>query len=117
MQRLRNATLLARLVLACFALAIGAAVASPLVKPATAQLLCSSDGSIQLQADGGDQSSAHALDCPLCVATAPPPAWFALALTSEQPDHIARVGLSQRNVALMAGAPLPPRGPPLQVGG
>ena len=39
MQALRNASFLARLVLAWFALAIGVAVASPIVKPKSMELL------------------------------------------------------------------------------
>ena len=76
MQRLRHATFLARLVLAWFALALGVAVASPVVKPQGAQLVCSGAGAMQLVMPAGDVGqppSTHTFDCPLCAAVAPPP--------------------------------------------
>ena len=114
MQRLRHATFLARLVLAWFALAIGVAVASPVVKPQGAQLVCSG-GTMKLlvQGDGDDPASASALtlDCPLCATPAGPPP--VIAATGVQ------VGLSYAvqpvpaaQLAARTAAPLPARGPP-----
>jgi hypothetical protein len=78
MQLLRNARLIARLVLVWFALSLGVAVASPLVAPKASLLVCSgaSVKLIVLDADGEMAEMGHsALDCPLCaVMSAPPPA-------------------------------------------
>jgi hypothetical protein len=85
MQHLRQAKHLIRLVLAAFALVLGVAVASPLVKPQSFALICGSGGVLQSSANGfgwgntaptvaddgaSDTASAavqHLLDCPLCL--------------------------------------------------
>jgi hypothetical protein len=77
MQTLRNARLIARLVLVWFALSLGAAIASPLVAPKASELVCSG-ASVKLIVQGADGEMAEmghsALDCPLCaVMNAPPP--------------------------------------------
>ena len=62
---------LGRLVLAWFALSLGVAVASPLVKPVAMELVCSSGGAAKLVVKGDDgtaQPAGHLLDCPLCAA-------------------------------------------------
>src|SRR4051812_32294330 len=79
MQALRNASVLARIVLAWFALAIGAAVASPLVKPVGMDLVGTGGGALKIvvKAEGGDtgKTTSATLDCPLCLSiSAPPPA-------------------------------------------
>ncbi|MBA3773746.1 MAG: DUF2946 domain-containing protein, partial [Ramlibacter sp.] len=71
MQALRRATFLARLVLAWFALAIGVAMASPLVQPRAMEVICSGAGGMKLLAGDGEAGApvaGHALDCPLCVS-------------------------------------------------
>jgi hypothetical protein len=77
MQTLRNARLIARLVLVWFALSLGVAMASPLVAPKASELVCSG-ASVKLIVQGADGEMAEmghsALDCPLCaVMNAPPP--------------------------------------------
>ncbi len=79
MQSLRNAHRLTRLVLVWFALFIGVAVASPLIKSNSTQLVCTAIGGmklVQVDAEGGSDTAAHAsLECPSCLPfTAPPPA-------------------------------------------
>jgi hypothetical protein len=115
MQALRNASFLARLVLAWFALAIGVAVASPIVKPKSMELLCSG-GVMKLLVTGEDGSTpatGHTLDCPLCVALDAPPASSA-GLGQAQPDS---AGMLASHVAapvkVFTAAPPPARGPPL----
>jgi hypothetical protein len=115
MQRLRQASFLARLVLAWFALALGVAVASPVVKPNAAQLVCSGSGAMQLVIPAGDDGqppSAHTLDCPLCAAVAPPrpvmdPGSFL------QPLGVVVQPIPAARLAARTAAPLPARGPPL----
>ena len=73
MQTLRRARYLARLVLAGFALALGVAIASPIVQPKTMELVCSVGGAVKLVvngadgADGAAASHGNTLDCPLCL--------------------------------------------------
>ncbi|MFT4193999.1 MAG: hypothetical protein QM614_05085, partial [Ottowia sp.] len=69
--------LIARLALAWFALALGAAAASPLVQPRAMQLVCSASGAVKLLVDTGDglAEAGHAtLDCALCLLADAPPA-------------------------------------------
>ena len=115
---------LARLVLAWLVLATAAAGASPLVRPASLQLVCSTAGAmILVVADAGDNgasdsaagsgAAAHQLDCPLCLPMAAPPpspppgAWPASAC----PSHRAAPSIPAAHRAA-AAAPLPARGPP-----
>jgi len=76
LQYLRNRVAIIRWVLVLFALSIGIAVASPLVKPQSMELICSGLGSVKLINNGDDGKSAgpsHSLDCPLCVTSLAPP--------------------------------------------
>lgn len=115
MQALRRANILARLVLAWFVFAVGVAVASPVFKPVSMELVCSSGGSFHL-VDGQDRGKpAHAgqLDCPLCLPmVAPPPA--PLARVPEPLPSLAHAvqPFPAARIAALVGAPLPPRGPP-----
>jgi len=114
MQTLRHARFLARLVLAWFVLALGVAVASPLVKPQAMELVCSSAGSVKLvkTGDDGSQPSSHVLDCPLClIASAPPPAMVSLPQAAPLQAATLWAGIAA-HLASRAAAPLPPRGPP-----
>lgn len=115
MQRLRNANVLARWVLAWFALSLGVAAASPLVRPQAIDLVCSAAGTVKLVVKGdlpNQPSGSHLLDCPLCLLLgAPPPAPAVVALppardgaVRPQPDSVPFVA--------RAAAPLPARGPP-----
>ncbi|HYD77374.1 DUF2946 family protein [Ramlibacter sp.] len=113
MQRLRQARFLARLVLAWFALAIGVAVAAPLTRSASLELVCSG-GSMKLLVkadDGGAPPASHTLDCPLCASVAPPPAVTAVATASLPLGEVLR-SIPARAPAAQAAAPLPARGPP-----
>jgi hypothetical protein len=114
MQRLRHATFLARLVLAWFALALGVAVASPVVKPQGGQLVCSGSGTLQLVVPAGDDGqppSTHTFDCPLCASVAPPPPAIEPAAFLPPLGHVMQSVPSARHAARLAAA-LPARGPP-----
>jgi hypothetical protein len=114
MQALRNASFLARLVLAWFALSIGVAVASPLVQPQSIELICSGAGAMKLlvkDADGGQTQPGTTLDCPLCASlAAPPPA--ALGVAMPQPLGRSTQSIPSARLAALTAAPLPARGPP-----
>jgi hypothetical protein len=115
MQALRNASFLARLVLAWFALSIGVAVASPLIKTQGFELICSGGAGMQLldQSDqDGARAAGHTLDCPLCASLA----WLPVkaqdvAQASRPQGHVIQSSPEPR-VAALTAAPPPARGPP-----
>lgn len=114
MQALRNASFLARLVLAWFALSIGVAVASPAVQPAGLALICSGGGIVLVAGDdGGTAPTGHTLECPLCVGLGAPPPAASNAI--DQPLPLARAvqSIPSARIAALTAAPLPARGPPL----
>lgn len=116
MQSLRHAHFLARFVLVWFALSIGVAVASPIVKPQAIEIICSGAGvmKVLLKTDDGSQGSVRlAMDCPLCVSnSAPPPP--AVLLGTEPPHALAHVlhGIAAVHIASLTAVPPPARGPP-----
>ena len=118
MDAIRTHRLLARIVLAWFVLFIGASVASPLIKPSAAQLICSASGAMKLVSagggDGNDTSSTGVatMDCPLCVPVA-------LALpTPESTLHLpSSLAYAWRptvaaHLVWVTRSSLPARGPP-----
>lgn len=116
LQTLRNARWLTRLVLVWFALFIGAAVASPMVKPVAGQMVCSTMGGMKMVMDGEDGKSTQpsaSMDCPLCAPMITPPSPEARAV--EPPSALAHAlqTLPAAHLAGLTGAPLPPRGPPV----
>ncbi|HUR90601.1 MAG TPA: hypothetical protein VMZ74_16070 [Ramlibacter sp.] len=114
MQALRHARRIARLVLAWFALSLGVAIASPLIKHADIEFVCSgSSVKLIVKGDVGSKTASHTLDCPLCAGIDTPPAvasvdipYAALLGRALQPIPSARI-------AALAFASLPARGPPL----
>ncbi|EGI75880.1 DUF2946 family protein [Hylemonella gracilis] len=116
MQTLRRARYLARLVLAGFALALGVAIASPIVQPKTMELVCAADGVMKWVAQDGEEgaaaSHAHALDCPLCVQVLTPPSVPVSVLQHDAPLARALLPLVAAHIAGRTASPLPPRGPP-----
>ena len=116
MHALRTASMLARLVLAWFILALGVAVASPIVHPKTMELVCSAGGSMKMVVTNDDSQRAatgpHTLDCALCLATSAP---LPQAGAPFEPPHPLAPALTPSfvaHIAALVGAPLPARGPP-----
>jgi hypothetical protein len=116
MQFLRNAHLLARFVLVWFALFIGAAIASPIVKPQAMTLICSGAGVMTMVVQTDDGSPAlprSAMDCPLCITNAaPPPPMVRLTAEPAQPLAYVLQSIPAARMASLTAAPLPARGPP-----
>lgn len=114
MQALRNATLLARLVLAWFALALGVALAAPVVQAQGLELVCSGGAGMKLVAAGADDSvpSGHTLDCPLCLGLDAPPEAPSGALPRVPVADALRHAAVPAQRTARAAAPLPARGPP-----
>lgn len=108
-----------RWVVACFLLALGTAIAGPLIAPSATQIICSSVGQVKLVVVGGDgevaevKGMASAADCALCTMPAllPPPPGAPPA--SAMPLARALQPIEAARIASITGAPLPARGPPL----
>ena len=115
MQILRHARLLARFVLVWFALSLGVAVASPIVSPQAAELICSGAGVMKLVVmtdDGAKEVSGPVLDCPWCATGGAPLPPFHVKFESLVPlGHVLQSIPPAIMVALTA-APPPARGPP-----
>ncbi|QHI98099.1 hypothetical protein GT347_08885 [Xylophilus rhododendri] len=112
-----TARLIARFVLAWFALYLGAAVASPLVHPsASFELVCSGAGTAKLikKSDTGSEAHSASMDCPLCApGSAPPPLFPTLIAAPAQPLAYVLRSIPAARIAGITAAPLPARGPPL----
>ena len=115
LQSLRKASWLGRLVLAWLLLATAAALASPLIKPPTMGMVCSSSGwsTVVLSSDDGEQAPAGLTpDCPLCTSLcAPPPAIRQTATALPASARLA-CPLSTPRATASCAAALPARGPP-----
>lgn len=116
MQALRHAKRITRFVLVWFAMALGVAMASPLIQPQSLQMVCSASGAMKLvisDDDGAPTTQLHLLDCSLCLAVAPPPPQQHFLIEPHQPLAVALGRMPAARLAARTGAPLPPRGPPL----
>lgn len=115
MQTLRHAHTLAKFILVWFALSIGVAIASPLVKPQAIDLVCVGGGGIKLLVksdDGKASPQTHTLDCPLCASLSAPPPVVQQHVDSAQPLAYALRSIPSARIAERTAAPLPARGPP-----
>lgn len=115
MQTLRRAHFLARFVLVWFALSIGVAIASPIVKPQAMELICSGSGAMKLLVktdDGAKELSGNTLDCPLCATLSAPPPVVRLSVAALPPLAHALQPVAAAHIASRTAAPLPARGPP-----
>ncbi|PQA76968.1 DUF2946 family protein [Rhodoferax sp. TS-BS-61-7] len=116
LQTLRQAHALIRWMLACFVLAMGVAVAAPVVNPQALSLVCSAGGSVKLvvQDDAGGSAPmalAHTLDCVMCLPAGAPPASTAAALPLQTLGEVLRA-LAPQAVTWRTAAPASARGPP-----
>ena len=112
---LRSSKLIARFVLAWFALFLASAVASPVIKPGSMQVLCSAGGlmkMIDVDGNGGEVKASSSMDCPLCAAA------VALPLPPSPPtlkpcalEH-ALHPIAAAQIAALTAPPPPSRGPP-----
>lgn len=117
MHMLRRSTMLVRLVLAWFVLALGVAIAAPVVQPQAMELICTTSGGAKLIVLGedGDQNSVashHSIECPMCLAVTLPSAPQNPHAEPVLPLAHALRPIVAAHIAALVGAPLPPRGPP-----
>ena len=117
MQTLRNTQTIARFALVWFALTVGAAIASPLIKPQSFDLICAGSGVVKILPktdDGKIPMSGLTLDCPLCVVVgAPPPPVMGPTAEPHQPLSYALKATPAAHIAARTAAPPPARGPPV----
>ena len=116
LQTLRSAQLLTRLVLVWFALFVGAAVASPWVKPQAAEMVCTAMGGMKMvMTDDGSGDAVKvstSMDCPLCAPVVGPLPGVSVALEVPSSLSYALRPIPAAHIAWLTGSPLPPRGPP-----
>ncbi len=116
---LRQSRALIRWMLACFALAIGVAVAAPVVNPQALSLVCSAGGSVKLVAaddvDGGAPATmAHTLDCVMCLPAGAPPATADVVVPAVALTDVLRTG-PPRHITWRTADPASARAPPARV--
>ncbi|HEX7867693.1 MAG TPA: hypothetical protein VF555_22230 [Variovorax sp.] len=115
MHALRSFHSLYRLVLAWFMASLLIAAASPIVHPQAVELVCSSAGAVKAIVQGEDgpvELGATAMDCPLCMVSAPSPLATQVRLPSPQPLGRALQSIPAARIAAATASPLPARGPP-----
>lgn len=106
---------LIRFFLLWFVLAIGAAIASPVIQPQAMELVCSSGGTVKLIVqtdDGAQEMSPSHLDCPMCLLSGPPAEHDSARLVLSLPLARATQSIPSARIAAATAAPLPARGPP-----
>lgn len=111
----RHCRHIARFVLVWFALALGVAAASSLVRVQGQQLVCTAAGSFKFvgideagtqRADGGQH------DCPLCILSAAPPQRLHLVALLPPADAAPEPVAEHARGIWRTAPPLPARGPP-----
>lgn len=119
MHSLRTFRALHVTVLLWFALTLGAAMATPIIKPALFDVICSASGVIKIIMHDQDSSSEGdgdrmVMDCPLCFAPIGlMPAPVLLARAADPLAYSVR-SIPAARIAAATLAPLPARGPPSQ---
>ena len=102
-------------VVAWFVLALGVAVASPVVQPRTMEIVCVGTGAtkILLHTDAGVlELGAHGTECPLCLLSGPPAALAPPLNFLFAPLAHASVLRFVSPVVVATAVPPPARGPP-----
>jgi hypothetical protein len=114
LQSLRNTHCLTRFVLVWFVLFVAAAVASPLVKPQSSQMVCSAMGGMKMVLDDASDTPvvSGGMECPLCAQITAPGAPVAMSVEVASDLAHALRPIPSAHIAWLTGSPLPPRGPP-----
>jgi hypothetical protein len=115
MNALRSSKLIASLVLAWFALFLASAVASPVIKPGSMQIVCSAGGGmkmVDIDGNGGEVKASASMDCPLCASVAAPPSRLTALFTKPSALEHALHPIAAAHIAALTAPPLPSRGPP-----
>ena len=118
LQTLRNARVLARVVLCWFVFSIGLAVAAPIVQPQSMELVCSASGTMKLVSSSDDDSTnanIHTLQCVMCMALDAPPAAPDNTLRQSALPGFTKPALISVHATVRTASPLAARGPPASV--
>ena len=121
MQRLRNARLLVQFLLAWWILAMGVAIAAPLVHAQPLDMVCSVGGSMKWvvspaadtpDSDSPQKPSIGPMECPLCMSMVLPTAPTSVTPATPIGQSYALRPMPAAHIAARTAAPLPARGPP-----
>ena len=115
MQTLRNSTLIAKLVLVWFALFLGSAIASTVIKPGNMQMVCSTGGVMKMvdtTGDDGELKASASMDCPLCASVTAALSPLSVHFEKLSPLAHALHPIAAAHIASVTAPPLPSRGPP-----
>ncbi len=115
MQTLRNSKFITKLVLVWFALFIGSAVASTVIKPENLQMVCATGGMMKMvdtSSDDGEVKGSASMDCPLCASVTAPPSPSTVHFEQTSPLAHALQPVAAAHIASVTAPPLPSRGPP-----
>ena len=114
MHALRQARLLARLVLAWFVAFVAVAGFAPMLAQAQPiGAICTSSSDAGGTLDDGTTPAPHVLKCALCAGWSAPPPVATVAVAAPQPLGHAVQPVVAARIAALTRAPLPARGPPL----
>jgi len=115
MLTLRSSKLIAKLVLVWFALFLGSAIASTVIKPGNLQMVCSTGGIMKMvdtSSDEGEIKASASMDCPLCASVTTPPPPLTVHFEKLSPLAHALHPIAAAHIASVTAPPLPSRGPP-----
>ncbi len=115
MGELRNTKLIASFMLVWFALFLGSAVASTILKPGGLQMVCSSAGGMKLvdvEDSDGESTVSVSVDCPMCASIPAPPPPTRTPFETPSPLAYALQPIAAAHIASVTAPPLPSRGPP-----
>ncbi len=115
MQTLHSSKLIAKLVLVWFALFLGSAIASTVIKPGSMQMVCTAGGGmkmIDMTGDDGELKASASMDCPLCASVTAPPPPLSVHFEKLSPLAHALQPIAAAHIASVSAPPLPSRGPP-----
>lgn len=115
MHTLRSSKFIAKLVLVWFALFLGTAIASAIIKPGSMQMVCSPGGGMKMvdtSSDDGEFKTSAGMDCPLCASVTAPPPPLSVRFEKSSPLAHALQPIAAAHIASVTAPPLPSRGPP-----
>ena len=115
MHTLRNSKFIAKLVLVWFALFLGSAIASTVIKPGSMQMVCTAGGGmkmVDMTGDDGELKASTSMDCHLCASVTAPPPPLTVHFEKLSPLAHALHPIAAAHIASVTAPPLPSRGPP-----